>query len=199
MNKGGFWPPYFLFDKGEYLRKLLDNIYAMGIYMAAFCIFAICAIVFIQVMFNIIDKISVHFTGEIIGLSIPSYTEISGFLLTGASFLALAYTFKKGGHIRVTLILQILPKSIQRACNFFALLLCLLIAVYASYHAIMLTYESFIYNDLSAGLIAIPIWIPQAIMTFGLVIFAIALFDDFTCLLMQKHQPYSVSHHAEEA
>lgn len=181
------------------MRKFLDNLYNIGGYIAAFCIFAICAIVFVQVMFNIIDKISVRFTGEVIGLAIPSYTEISGFLLTGASFLALANTFKKGGHIRVTLILQILPKPVQKICNLFALLLCFSIAAYASYNCILLTYESFIYHDLSAGLIAIPIWIPQLIMTLGILVLTIALLDDIIGLFTQKYQPYSVSHHAEEA
>ncbi|MFV0430558.1 MAG: TRAP transporter small permease [Alphaproteobacteria bacterium] len=181
------------------MRKSLDRIYNLSGYIAAFCIFAICLIVFIQVVFNIIDKISAKFTGEVIGLMIPSYTEIAGFLLTGASFFALAYTFKKGGHIRVSLILQVLPKSVQRICNIFALILCFSLATYAVYFCVMLTYESFVYNDLSGGLIAIPVWIPQTFMSIGLAVFAIALLDDLLCYLWTKETPFSLTHHGEEA
>lgn len=181
------------------MRKFLDSIYNLGGYIAAFCIFAICTIVFVQVMFNTIDKIAVRLTGKILGLAIPSYTEIAGFLLAGASFLALAYTFKRAGHIRVTLILQILPKPIQKICNIFALIFGFAIAAYASYNCILLTYKSFSYNDLSTGLIAIPLWIPQMVMTLGLMIFALALLDDLICLLFLKQIPYSISHNAEEA
>ncbi len=168
------------------MRKFLDRLYALSGYMAAFCIMAICAMVFLQVIFNIIDKVSVKLTGEVVGLAIPSYTEFAGFLLTGASFLALAYTFKKGGHIRVTLILQTLPKRVQKLLNILALFLCGMMALYASYFCVALTYESFVYNDLSAGIIAIPLWIPQMFMTAGFLIFAIALWDELINLFLYK-------------
>jgi len=52
-------------------------------------------------------------------------------------------------------------------------------------------YESFIYNDLSSGMIAVPLWIPQSAMFLGLVILSISLIDDFITLLMKGTLSYN--------
>ncbi|MEI8632394.1 TRAP transporter small permease subunit [Vibrio sp. PP-XX7] len=41
--------------------------------------------------------------GRWFGVIIPSSDDFAGFLLAASSFLGLAYTFRAGGHIRVSL------------------------------------------------------------------------------------------------
>ena len=41
--------------------------------------------------------------------TIPSYADFAGFMLAAATFLAMPYTFRSAGHIRVTLITARLP------------------------------------------------------------------------------------------
>jgi len=36
--------------------------------------------------------------------TIPSYSDFSGFMLAAATFLAMPYTFRSGGHIKVSLV-----------------------------------------------------------------------------------------------
>jgi len=49
-------------------------------------------------------------------------------------------------------------------------------------------YESWIFEELSQGYIAVPIWIPQLPMALGAVLFFIALVDDIVSSFM-GHTP----------
>ena len=50
---------------------------------------------------------------------------------------------------------------------------------YFAYFAIRLVIDSWRFDDLSPGLVPIPIWIPQTSLALGLVILTIALLDEF--------------------
>ena len=51
-------------------------------------------------------------------------------------------------------------------------------------------YFSFIFDDISPGLLAIPFWIPRLSMSLGITIFFIALIDDFIFILKNKDPSY---------
>jgi TRAP-type C4-dicarboxylate transport system permease small subunit len=121
--------------------------------------------------------------GSAIGLTIPSYADFTGFLLAAASFLALAYTLKEGAHIRVALVISRLPERFHRFIELWCTGFGFALSSYFSWYTALLTYESFVYNDLSSGMIAVPIWIPQIFMLFGLFILSIALLDEFVNVL----------------
>ena len=88
------------------LRRALDALYRLSGALAALFLVAICAIVLLQVGANCIDKIAEWTTGAPIGLVVPSYAEFAGFFLAASSFLALAWTLRHGGHIRVSLFVR---------------------------------------------------------------------------------------------
>lgn len=176
------------------LRKILNNLYKVSGYLSAFFLITICLLVIVQVGFNSIDRISTLITGSAIGLTIPSYADFTGFFLAASSFLALAYTMRAGSHIRVTLIFSNLPFALQKFMEGACLLLASVITVYFAYYTGYLVYESFTYNDLSSGMIAIPIWIPQSTMFLGLAILAISLIDDLFCHLFGKSISYNQPH-----
>lgn len=156
------------------MRRLLDWLYNFSGALAAALIAAICFLVTTQVVLNLITKIG----GSSFAMTIPSYADFAGYFLAASSFLALAYTLMRGGHIRVTLALNMLGTGKLRfATEVLALALCAGCAAYITYYVIHLVLESYQFGDKSAGIIAIPIWIPQTPVAIGLVIFTIALFD----------------------
>ncbi len=155
------------------IRKTLDRLYSISGAVAAVFLVLICLLVSVQVVFNLITKLF----GTDFALTIPSYAEFAGFFLASASFLALAYTLMRGGHIRVTLVLQFLPKTARFMFEIFGLALCAATSLYATWFMANLTYESFEFGDLSPGIIATPLWIPQTSLTIGLAILSIALLD----------------------
>lgn len=172
------------------MRNFLNLLYKASGWVAAFSILIICALVIAQVCLNLIDKISSLLFDTAIGLTIPSYSDFTGFFLAGASFLALAYTLREGGHIRVSLVLQQLPHKFQHVAEIWCLGFVCLITLFFTWYMAGLVYESWSYNDLSSGMIAVPIWIPQSSILFGLVILSIALIDELICVLAGHDASY---------
>jgi len=172
------------------MRAFLDTLYKASGWAAAFFIVAICGVVLIQVFLNLIDKIAMAVSGEAIGLTLPSYADFTGFFLAAASFLALAYTLRQGGHIRVSLVTAHLPAPLQYMCEIACLGLASTISLYFTYYTAKLVHESWTFNDLSSGIVAVPIWIPQSSMSLGLVILSVALLDELVALLRGKTPSY---------
>lgn len=165
------------------MRRFLDGVYRLSGYLAAACIAAICALVVVQVILNLIDRLATLSRGTAIGLTIPSYADFTGFLLAAASFLALAHTFRCGAHIRVTLLVSNLPPKIAGYLEIWCILCASAISWYFTWYTGFLVRDSFLYHDLSPGMIAIPLWIPQTFMLIGLLILSIALIDELLTLV----------------
>lgn len=183
--------PYY-FTCGP-MRKALNALYLGSGWLAAAFLFIICLLVICQVILNLIDRVSALVTGTAVGLTIPSYADFTGFFLAASSFLALAYTMRSGSHIRVTLLFSHFPAGLKKAADGWCLLFAATLTLYFSYFTGYLVYESYIYNDLSPGMIAVPLWIPQSAMLLGLVILSISLVDDFICLLTNRTVSYNRS------
>ncbi len=160
------------------MRRWLDFLYSASCGLAAACIGSICLLVICQVMLNLADRLSSLLSGSAIGLTIPSYADFTGFLLAAASFLALAHTLREGAHIRVVLLVGRLPEKLHCLVEMWCLGFGLVITLYFSWYTALLCHESYVYNDLSPGMIAVPIWIPQIAMLVGLLVLAVALVDE---------------------
>ncbi|MFK5926687.1 MAG: TRAP transporter small permease [Desulfuromusa sp.] len=173
------------------LRQGLDKLYLASGWLAAASISVICLLVLCQVCLNAVDRLSGLLTGSAIGLTIPSYADFTGFFLAAASFLALAYTLREGGHIRVTLILTRLNEKLRHIFEIWSLLFCSAVAVYFTWYTFLLIRESYTYKDLSSGMIAVPIWIPQSTMLIGLLVLSIALIDTLISVILGNQPGYA--------
>ena len=78
----------------EFLDKNLNKLYKFSGYIAAFFLIFITVFILIGI------------SSRIFGFYIRGLAEYSGYCMASASFLALAYTFVEGGHIRITLFLE---------------------------------------------------------------------------------------------
>lgn len=172
------------------MRRSLNLLYLASGWAAALFILAICVLVIAQVALNLIDKIAAKFLGGAFGLTIPSYADFTGFFLAAASFLALAHTLREGGHIRVSLVVQNLPARARRWFEIWSVAMAGAVTVFFTVYTAFLSRESFLYNDLSSGMVAVPIWIPQAAMLLGLVVLSIALIDELVGLLAGRRASY---------
>lgn len=173
------------------MRRALDALYTASGWAAALCIVAICAVVSAQVVLNTLDKIRAGLGMVPLGLTIPSYSTFTGFFLAAASFLALAATLKAGGHIRVTLLTGRLAAGPARALEGLALAMGAAAAAFFAWHAAMLTWDSWRFGDMSPGLLALPIWPPQAAMALGLAVLTIALVDELAAVLRGRPPSYA--------
>lgn len=155
------------------MRRILDSLYTLSGGLAALFICLICVLVCTQVVFNIITKFGLFG----LNLTIPSYADFAGYFLAASSFLALSYTLRQGGHIRVTLFSRVVSGKVRLALEIFTLTLCAATALWMVFYFARLNLESWRFGDVSSGIIAIPLFIPQLAILIGLVVFAIALID----------------------
>lgn len=172
------------------LRKSLNGLYLWSGRIAAAFLASIGLLVVCQVVLNLIDRISGILTGRAIGLTIPSYADFTGFFLAAASFLALAYTLRLGGHIRVTLVISLLGTKTRHIFEIWCLMLASAVTLYFTWYTFSLARESYMYNDLSPGMVAVPIWLPQSAMLAGLIILSIALLDELLLALLGNTPGY---------
>ena len=152
------------------LRRALDALYLLSGILAAL---ALISIVTLQITLS---------AGRMLGFSVRGGTDYAGYAMAAATFLGLAYAFQHGAHIRVSLLLTALGKRRfwgEVWCYGFA---CVL-TVYFAWQAVEFTHQTWRFHDVSPGLDATPLWIPQVAMAFGTVVFAICMIDNFVTLL----------------
>lgn len=107
----------------------------------------------------------------------------AGYCMAASAFLALASTLRRGEHIRVTLVLNRLSPKAQRGLDLFCHVVALAVTGALAWFSIRLVSQSLAFNDISTGLDATPLWIPQLGMAIGTSVFALAFAVDLIDLL----------------
>jgi TRAP-type C4-dicarboxylate transport system permease small subunit len=120
-------------------------------------------------------------------------TELSGFFLAASTFLGLAYTFVNGVHVRIGLVSEFAPKRLRLALEIWACSVAALIVGYAAWHMTAYTYESFGFHDLSPGMLAVPLWIPQSAIAFGLFVMLLSILEQMTLVLSGRAADYETN------
>jgi TRAP-type C4-dicarboxylate transport system permease small subunit len=166
------------------MRTLLEKLYLLSGYLSGFCIVLITAIITAQIV------------GRIFGFIIPSAEDFSGYALAAATFFGLAYTFRTGSHIRVTLVIQNWNKGTRYFQELLVLIFALLLVSFMSFYSVHMVWESYIFEEVSSGYVAVPIWMPQVPVALGMLMFNIAILDDVVAVL-RKRTPSYKTHEAE--
>ncbi len=132
-----------------------------------------------------------------LGIYVRGTDDYAGYCMAAAGFLALAYTFKHGEHIRVTLIIERLSGTPRRVLEWLTLAFGTGIACTLAFYSVRLVLNSHEFNDISQGVDATPLWVPQIGMAAGAVVLAIAFLDDL--LLMSLGKPVDrLAKHSQE-
>ncbi|MDC9720640.1 MAG: TRAP transporter small permease [Gammaproteobacteria bacterium] len=149
------------------MRRFLDDLYTFSGALAGLFIVAITLVILAQIV------------SRWLGFIIPSTDDLSGFFLAASSFLGLAYTLKQGGHIRVNLAIQRLSSRQRHKQELLVLAVGSALGTLMSWHLGYMVYESWVFEDVSVGYLPIPLWMPQSSMFIGMLVFNIALVDEF--------------------
>ncbi len=157
------------------MRRFLDALYEgagwlAGLFMIGILVFVLWSIIIRQM-----------------GTNFPGLDAYAGYSMAAAGFLALASTFRKNEHIRVTLILSALKPAGRHYLNLFTLVIAIILSGALAWFSIKLVMDSYSYNDLSTGEDATPLWIPQLGMAVGCVLFCIAIADEFVSSLRKGY------------
>jgi len=165
------------------LRQVLDRIYALSLGAACLAMIAIAVLVFLQILGRIIDRVLNLSGAEPLGLAIPSLSDFGGFLFVAAATLALPATLRAAGHVRVTLALALFGPRLGAVLTVAVLAIALGLASFAAWHSAVQMWDSLSFNTVSFGMVKVPLWIPQAVMTLGFGLLALAVLDELLTAL----------------
>ena len=160
------------------LRRALDGIYLCAGYAAG---------VFLFVIFAIMMVMSV---GRQFALNIPAGDDFASWCMAAMAFLGLAHTFKRGEMIRVGLLLERLHGRTKQVAEIVALGIATAFVLYFTRHAGQMTWDSWRFNDMAQGVVALPLWIPQLGFVGGLAILSIALIDELVNVIGGNRPSY---------
>ncbi len=154
------------------MRRALNALYDSTAALAALCLVGLLGMVLLSVV------------SRQLGFNVRGIDAYAGYLMAGAGFLALAHTFKKGEHIRVTLVLNRFGARTRRFFELWSLAVAALLGLLLAYYSCKLAWQSLQFNDISTGNDATPLWLPQLGMALGAVVFAIAFVDELVLALL---------------
>lgn len=159
------------------MRSFLDWLYRAGLALAALAFATVAGLVMVQILGRLIDRAARAAGLPPPGITVPSLAEIGAFLFVGAVFLGLAGTLRAGGHVRVTLLTRVLSRGAARVLGLIATGAAAGLAAFATWSSWVQTLDSWAYDSVSYGMIPIPLWLPQGVMTLGLALFCVALLE----------------------
>ena len=117
-----------------------------------------------------------------LGLYLPGTDDYAGYAMAACGFLSLAYTFKHGEHIRVSLVLERVGPRLRAALEWFSLAAGTAVAATLAFYSVRLVLQSHEFEEVSQGIDATPLWIPQLTMAIGALVLLIALVDDLVTI-----------------
>ncbi|WP_284338025.1 TRAP transporter small permease [Comamonas sp. NoAH] len=159
------------------MRKLLNGLYGASAWLAGLSMIGVLLMVLLTIF------------SRLLGFSAPGTDAYAGYAMAGAGFMALATTLKHGEHIRVTLLLGALKGKAQKTLELAALSIATVLAGFLAFYSCRLVWQSWEIEDISMGMDATPLWIPQLLMATGTVIFLIAFVDELVLEMLGQRKP----------
>jgi TRAP-type C4-dicarboxylate transport system permease small subunit len=157
--------------KDTMIRLFLDRLYLFSGYLAGLFLIAIFVLMLLLS------------AGRPLGINIPAGDDFISWCMAATAFLGLAHTFKHGEMIRVGLLIDRLNDKVRHYVEIAALLIGTGFIGFFAWHAVVMTWQSWKFFDISQGVIAVPLWIPQLGYSGGLVILFIAFVDELVHVL----------------
>jgi TRAP-type C4-dicarboxylate transport system permease small subunit len=164
----------FSLELDTMLSKFFDRLFTWSGYLAGIFLVTIATLVVAQIVARLFNK------------QIPSADEFAGYSLAASSFLGLAYSFRSGSHIRVTLLTDRFSTKGQRIMMLLGLAFAAAMIAIWAFNSITLVYESWAFKEVSTGILKYPIWIPQLSMGIGVSLFCLAVLEDLVNVFRGK-------------
>ena len=158
--------------QGGAIRAFLDGLYLLSGYLAGLFLIAILVLM-----------MALSLSREV-GLNIPAGDDFASWCMAAMAFLGLAHTFKAGDMIRVGLVIDRFDGRKRWLFEMFSLTLGAGFVGFFAWNAVKMTWQSWAFEDMAQGVVAMPLWIPQLGYSGGLAILFIAFIDEFIHVAM---------------
>lgn len=133
-------------------------------------------IIAIGIMVFLSISISVEvFLRYVVGSSSIWVTEVSGYLVAGVLFMSMAKIYREGGHVSMSILTDKVSPKVHKICTVLAHLCVLVFAIILFWTTLEMTNLSYSFNWKSSTILAVPLYIPQALMPIGSMVFIIEI------------------------
>lgn len=154
------------------MRRVLDAVAAPLRWLYRGC-GMLAAVALIALGLLVLTSVVSRFVGwRILGL-----TSYATYALSASWFLALAYTFGEGGHIRVNLLISRLSGRAKLIAEAWCLSVALIISGMLTWYTYQLAHVSWLIRERSQAADATLLWIPQIGMVVGTAVLTLAIFE----------------------
>jgi len=117
--------------------------------------------------------------GRAFGIAMVGGDEITGWMNASAGFVALSYTFRQGGLIRMEMLLDKVRPEQRAIVELVALSVGTLWCSYMAAAMSYFVYQNFVAHERSTGLISIPMWPIQIPTCFGMLLLALVFLEQW--------------------
>lgn len=157
---------------------MLHRLYRASGMLSAASLVLICALILSQIV------------ARNLGGTVRDADEFAAWAMAAAGFLGLPYALHCGSHIRVGVVMRFVPERWHHAMELLANGIALVLAAYLAGYVTIFVAESWRFNEVSQGLIPVPMWLPQLPMVLGSVLLAVAFLERL--VRVWRHEPFEV-------
>jgi len=118
------------------------------------------------------------FTRYVLNRPLMVADEVSAYMLVALSFLGLAYTWRQGGHVRISILVSRLPQKAAGWVRLGALIAILLFMLEMDRSAYKMVVYALQMNMRSSTFLMIPLFWPQLPIFVGFVLLTLMIFVD---------------------
>ena len=144
--------------------KVIERLSEAGGMISGLCILLMSGLILLEILVRSVTRASILIA-----------EEYSAYLLVVFGSMALAYTFKSEGHIRVDLILSKLSPRGRSLVNFFCSLIGFLVFLLVSYQTWGQFSGSWTSRETSMYYSKTPLWLPQVFLFLGPLLMALQM------------------------
>jgi TRAP-type C4-dicarboxylate transport system permease small subunit len=153
---------------------LLHRLYQASGLLSALSLVLICVLILAQVV------------ARNLGTTVRDAEEFAAWAMASAGFFGLPYALHHGAHIRVAVIKRFVPTALHHTMEVAASVVGLALAAYLAWFCSAFVLESWRFNEVSQGLVPVPMWLPQLPMVLGSTLLVVAFAERLVCVLRRR-------------
>ncbi|MCM3716513.1 TRAP transporter small permease [Alkalihalobacillus oceani] len=132
--------------------------------------------------------------GEIIARVLFSHSfqvvhELSAYLLVAIIFVGAAFSFQSGSFVRIEILREKYPHKIKKIIEMIFMAILLIYLAVLTYFISILTINSYTLGSSSTSVMRTPLYLPQSLMMFGMLLFFVYVLLRFFKLIIHPGDP----------
>ncbi|MFA7566745.1 MAG: TRAP transporter small permease [Alkalispirochaeta sp.] len=122
------------------------------------------------------------------GIDVEALLQLTTFVFLAVVYLGLAHSEEQDDHIKVSVIIENVPKPIRTFLNFFNYVMAVIFGAILTYAAFDAAREAFIYKETLPGINPLPTFPVKIVIFLGLLFFTFQVIVQLIALTKHKNK-----------